>query len=88
MQLVEERHRGVLDPPEAAELEVALAGHGEEGVAAVHEVTGHEWVGVLDGVQAGGRLRGVEADREEDLLVLLHRGEHLRRGGEEGDVGE
>ena len=39
----------------------------------------HGGVGVLDLTQAGRGLGGVQADREEHLLVLLHRGEHLAR---------
>ena len=49
--------------------------------APAHLVPGdlHGGVGVLDLTQAGGGLGGVQADREEHLLVLLHRGEHLAR---------
>ena len=85
MQLVQQRHGGELAPPQAGELEVLLAGHGKEGVATVHQLARHLGVGVRNRAEAGGRLGRMQADGEEDLLVLLHGGVDL--GGQVATVG-
>lgn len=44
-----------------------VSGQSQKGVAAIHQVTGHQWVWVSDGRQrVGGGARN-EADDEKDL---------------------
>ena len=51
VQLVEQRHGGKLGPPQGGELVVLLPGGGEEGVTAVHQLTAHSRVRLLNGWQ-------------------------------------
>ena len=68
VQLIEHGLCGGLGPAQGGELPVPLSGHGQEGVTAVHEVTGDELVWVrcaTDGRVA--HCRGLEEDHEEYL---------------------
>ena len=69
VQLHQHAHGAPLGPPEGAELQVLVPGQREEGVAAVHQVAGHEGVRVRDGGQRVGGGAGDEADHKEDLGV-------------------
>lgn len=67
VELHQHTHGAPLGPPEGAELKVLVPGQGQEGVAAVHQVAGHQRVRVGDGGQrVGGGARN-EADHEENL---------------------
>lgn len=67
VQLHQHTHGAPLGPPQRAELQVLVSGQSQEGVAAVHQVAGHQRVGVSDGGQRVGGGAGNKADDEEDL---------------------
>lgn len=69
VQLHQHAHGTPLGPPERAELQVFVPAQGQEGVAAVHKVAGHQRVLVGDGGQRVGRRNSNEADNEEDLEI-------------------
>ena len=69
VQLHQHTHGAPQGPPQRAELQVLVPGQSEEGVAAVHQVTGHQRVAVSDGGQGVGCGSGNEADDKEDLGI-------------------
>lgn len=69
VELHQHTHGAPLGSPERAELQVLVSGQSEKGIAAVHEVTGHQWVRVSDGGQGVGRGAGNEADYKENLQI-------------------
>lgn len=50
VQLIQHGQRGELRSPQRRELKVLVAGKGEEGIAAVHQIAGEQWIGILDGL--------------------------------------
>lgn len=67
VELHQHAHGAPHGPPQGTELQVLVAGQGQEGVAAVHQVAGHEGVGVGDGGQRVGGGASDQADDEENL---------------------
>ena len=67
VQLHQHAHGAPLAPPEGAELPVFVPGQSQEGIAAVHQVTGEHGVGVHDGRQGVGHGSRVEVDHKEHL---------------------
>lgn len=67
VQLHQHAHGAPLGPPEGTELQVFIPAQRQEGVAAVHQVTGHQRVRVGDGRQRVGGGTSDEADNKEDL---------------------
>lgn len=67
VQLHQHTHGTPLGPPERAELQVFVPAQCQEGIAAIHEVAGHQRVLVGDGGQRIGGRTSNEADNEEDL---------------------
>lgn len=72
VQLHQHAHGAPLGPPEGAELQVLVPGQSQEGITAVHQVTGHHGVQVNDWGQGVGSGAGNEADDKENLLMFLH----------------
>lgn len=73
VQLHQHTHGAPLGPPERAELQVLVPGQSQEGIAAIHQVAGHQRVLVSDGGQRVGSGAGDEADDEEDLGIRVKR---------------
>lgn len=69
VQLHQHTHGAPHGPPERAELQVLVPSQSQEGVTAVHQITGHQGVRVSDGGQRVGGGAGNEADDKEDLAV-------------------
>lgn len=67
VQLNQHAHGAPLAPPEGAELPVFVPGQGQEGIAAIHQVTREHGVRVNDGRQGVGHGTGVEVDHKEHL---------------------
>lgn len=74
VQLHQHTHGAPLGPPERAKLQVLVPRQSQEGVAAVHQVAGHQGVRVSDGGQRVGGGASDETDDKEDLFVFLHGG--------------
>lgn len=53
-----------LGPTQGGELIMPLPGHGEEGITSVHQVTGDQWVWIVDLLV----VCSLELDDKEDLL--------------------
>lgn len=73
VQLHQHTHGAPLGPPERAELQVLVPGQSQEGIAAIHQVTGHQGVLVRDGGQRVGSRASDEADDEKDLGIRVER---------------
>lgn len=73
VQLHQHTHGAPLGPPERAELQVLVPGQSQEGITAVHQVTGHHGVRVSDGGQRVGSGASNEADDKEDLGIRVER---------------
>ena len=69
VQLHQHAHGAPLGAPQGAKLQVLVAGQRQEGIAAVHQVTGHQSVRVGDGRQRVGRGGSDETDDKENLVV-------------------
>lgn len=67
VELHQHTHGAPLGPPKRAELQVLVPGQSQEGVAAVHQVAGHQGVRVGDGGQRVGSGASDEADHKENL---------------------
>jgi len=67
VQLHQHTHGAPSGPPERAELQVLVSGQSQKGIAAIHQVAGHQGVWVSDGGQRVGGWAGNEADNEENL---------------------
>ncbi len=73
VQLHQHTHGAPHGPPERAELQVLVPGQSQEGIAAVHQVTGHHGVRISDGGQRVGGGASNEADDKEDLGIQVER---------------
>lgn len=69
VELHQHAHGAPLGPPEGAKLQVFVPAQRQEGIAAIHQVAGHQRVLVSDGGQRIGGGTSNEADNEEDLEV-------------------
>lgn len=69
VQLHQHTHGAPPRPPQGAELQVLVPGQSQEGIAAVHQVTGHQGIRVSDGRQRVGGGTSNEADDKEDLGI-------------------
>lgn len=67
VQLNQHAHGAPLAPPERAEFPVLVPGQSQEGVTAVHQVTGEQGVRVNDGRQGVDHGSRVEVDHKEHL---------------------
>lgn len=67
VQLHQHTHGTPLGPPERTKLQVFIPAQRQEGIAAVHQVAGHQRVLVSDGWQRIGGGTSNEADNKEDL---------------------
>lgn len=67
VQLNEHAHGAPLAPSERAKLPVFVPGESQEGVTAVHQVTGEQRVGINNGWQSIGHGSRVEVDDKEHL---------------------
>lgn len=67
VQLNKHAHGAPLAPSERAKLPVFVPGEGQEGIAAVHQVTGEQRVGIHNGWQRVGHGSRVEVDYKEHL---------------------
>lgn len=73
VQFNEHAHGAPLAPPEGAELPVLVPCQSQEGITAIHQVTGEQWVGVHDGRQSVDHGPRMKVNHEEHLKQ--------RRGG-------
>lgn len=69
VQFHQHTHGAPHGPPEGAELQVLIPGQSQKGITAIHQITGHQRVGVSDGGQGVGRGASNETDDEEDLEI-------------------
>ena len=67
VQLHQHTHSAPQGPAEWAELQVLVPGQSQEGVASVHQVTGHQGVRVSNGRQWVKSRASNETDDKEDL---------------------
>lgn len=70
VQLHQHAHGAPLAPPEGAELPMLVPCERQEGVAAVHQITGEQRVRVNDGRQGVGHGSRVQVDDEEHLQQI------------------
>lgn len=73
VQFHQHTHGAPLGPSQRAELQVFVPGQSKEGIAAIHQVTGHQGVHVGDGGQGVCSGASNETDDKEDLAMRVKR---------------